>query len=524
MLQATSSVPPRAVTANICSRVLRSHVRPASLAVAATAPSELTSIAMTGPLDPAGPRRVNDCPWPPTSRTVIEPSRLPVTTRVPSGVKATPPKCLCSAGRLAHSASPLSVTSQTLTTVIPWSPVMSRSPSGENATHSPPPRSCALIDRISRASSAPTAHTLAVPSLDPLASRRASALQSSETMSLVCPVRVKRTRPVRASRIRTRRSWPAVAIQRPSGLQSISSGPSLPSTSRTRRPERASTTTPAPSKVAIARRRPSGLNEVVSDADTGATSTTRRPFRRSNTRTARSACQVAARREPSGLKDAPHTGPSAPVKLCSRRPVRGSQTLTVPSSPVVASIDPSALKATRFTSPSCPRNARTRRPVRASRMSIRPLSSGPSVTNRLPSELQSTLPPRPGTRITIREATTARCSASARLGQNGAVGGTRVLHGFERQQHAALGVVVQGRDGGGGESARDGDATLALGARTLVEREQHQGPGHRDGRGQHRHQRPEPPQRLALHVTLARLARARSPPPRRRRGTCARRV
>ncbi len=89
--------------------------------------------------------------------------------------------------------------------------------------------------------------------------------------------------------------------------------------------------------------------------------------------------QAAATSDPSALNDGPQA-PSPPERLETRLHVDASHTFNVPSSPVEASIDPSGLKATSFTSPSCPWNERTRSPVSESLMSIRPESSGPSVT------------------------------------------------------------------------------------------------------------------------------------------------
>ena len=58
-------------------------------------------------------------------------------------------------------------------------------------------------------------------------------------------------------------------------------------------------------------------------------------------------------------------------------------------------------------SPSWPWKDRTDSPVRASRMSTIPEPSGPSVTKTLPSGLQSSRPPTPGTRSSMREPVTA---------------------------------------------------------------------------------------------------------------------
>ena len=85
------------------------------------------------------------------------------------------------------------------------------------------------------------------------------------------------------------------------------------------------------------------------------------------------------------------------------------------------------------------------------------------MTNSLPSGLQSSAPPRPGTRSTMRDAPTARCSASSASGQHGAVGRARVFDRLEREQDAALGVGFEVGDRRRGELARDRYAALALG-------------------------------------------------------------
>ena len=129
----------------------------------------------------------------------------------------------------------------------------------------------------------------------------------------------------------------------------------------------------------------------------------------------KSSCQPAATSDPSALNEGPNTAP-APDALARRSPVEGSHTFKVPSSPVEASIEPSGLNATSLTSPSCPSNERMLCPVSPSLMSMTPESFTPSVTNT-PVGLQSRSPPTPGTDITSRDATTARCSASSASGR-----------------------------------------------------------------------------------------------------------
>ena len=221
---------------------------------------------------------------------------------------------------------------------------------------------------------------------------------------------VDRCSPVSPSQMRTVASVPAVAIHRPSGLHSTSLVPrlsprsvnssvagvgvdhggarlvELPGCDRD----------PLPVGAERGARR-------ARDLDLG---DRRRRWRTSITRTTSSG-HDAASRDPSGLNDGASTLTSRPLapSVLEREqlsPVAGSHTRTAPSSPVVASIDPSLLNATSLTSTSCPWNERTDVPVSASRMSIRPDSSGPSVTKMVPSGLQSSAPPTPGKLSTTR--------------------------------------------------------------------------------------------------------------------------
>jgi hypothetical protein len=118
-----------------------------------------------------------------------------------------------------HSASPVRPTSQIFTAVIRLSPVMTRSPSGENATDTTPAvpgadsvsSSCVPVSEIS--------HSLAVPSSLPVTSRVELGLQSAHKTAALWPWSVKRTSPVSASQMRAVRSTLDVASHLPSGLQ-----------------------------------------------------------------------------------------------------------------------------------------------------------------------------------------------------------------------------------------------------------------------------------------------------------------
>ena len=70
-----------------------------------------------------------------------------------------------------------------------------------------------------------------------------------------------------------------------------------------------------------------------------------------------------------------------------------------------------------------------------------PVSSGPSVTNSLPSALQSMAPPTPGNERRMRAEATPRCSASSASGSTGSSLPPGRVHGSQGQQDAALRVV-----------------------------------------------------------------------------------
>ena len=152
---------------------------------------------------------------------------------------------------------------------------------------------------------------------------------------------------------------------------------------------------------------------------------------------------------------------------------------------MVASIEPSGENRTSFTSLfSCPIHDRTDSPVVASRRSIVPVFSGPSVT-KTPSGLQSTVPPRSCSVSTIREAITARWSASSASGSTVPSTERVVVDRLEREQDAPLRVDLEVRDGGGGELARGRGPLLRLGAPLLARREH--GEADRDERGDGEH-------------------------------------
>ena len=260
-----------------------------------------------------------------------------------------------------------------------------------------------------------------MPSSPAVARRVPSGLQSSSQTSPEWPGIVNPSSPVAPSQRRAVPSPSAVAIHRPSGLhaRSLIESPSPHTALKSTFPVVASATVavaPSPPK---ATRFPSGLNAVL-EGSSARTSTTVRFVARSMTRTASG--QAAANRVPSGLNDGPHTPTSRSARPPGRwisssfSPVSGAHTRTAPSSPDVASIEPSSLNVTSLTSSSCPRNERIDAPVLASRMSTRPDSSGPSVTNTDPSGLQSSPPPTSGTLRTTRDAVTARCRASTASG------------------------------------------------------------------------------------------------------------
>ena len=130
------------------------------------------------------------------------------------------------------------------------------------------------------------------------------------------------------------------------------------------------------------------------------------------------------------------------------------------------------------------------------------LAKSPVVTNS-PVELQSRSPPTPGIDITIRDAPTARWSASSATGRTEPSTDRVVSTASHRQQDAAFGVDVQVGDRRCRELARLRDPRFILRSSALVHRD------HRQGRCDERrgdaqgHERAQPPHRSPLHRALA---------------------
>src|SRR4029453_9303161 len=197
-------------------------------------------------------------------------------------------------------------------------------------------------------------------------------------------------------------------MSRPSGLQDtprkrgLGQQTLVPSKTKACSPVATSNTAPAPASsfgahVLSTATSPPFRLRAVSIANGTRTFETSRSLDRFKIRTSAESAspQAAATSEPSALNEGPHAPPS-PERLETTPPADVSQTFNVSSPPVEASNDPSGLKATSFTSPSCPWNERTLSPVSDSLLSIRPESSGPSVT-KAPRGLQTRRPPNPGT-------------------------------------------------------------------------------------------------------------------------------